>query len=69
MRFVKRYKNVFMPLDAKTLSEVEIVPGDTVLSYTDDGEPYGVCGAVYATQVDLNRQLELKEIVHGREQS
>lgn len=61
MRFVKKCKGIFVPLQEKTLSEVKIFPEETVISYTDDGEFYGVCGCVYATQVDLNKQVEFNK--------
>ncbi len=58
MKFTRRIGNLFVPLKARKLSEIEIKPGDVILSHTDDGHPYGVCGAVYATQVDKSRQIE-----------
>lgn len=62
MRFVRKIKNVFQSLKAKTLSEIgDIHPTETILLFNDDGTPYGVCGTVYATQVDKSRQLEYKK--------
>jgi hypothetical protein len=60
MKFVQKIKNVFVPLKAKKLSEIQIIPGDLFLVFNDDNTPYGVCGAVYATQVNLNQQLDYK---------
>ena len=45
------------PLRARTLQEIDILPGDAILSFHDDGTPYGVCGAVFATQADPSRQI------------
>jgi hypothetical protein len=57
MKFIKKIKNVFVPLKDKHLDSVAINPGDIILAFNDDGTPYGVCGAAYATQVELCRQI------------
>jgi hypothetical protein len=50
----KNLKNRPMPLP-------KLTPGmKPVLCYTYDGELYGTCGCVYATQIELSRQLEYK---------
>jgi hypothetical protein len=47
------------PLQASDLAEIKLIPGETILSYYDDGKLYGAFGAMYATQADSSRQIEL----------
>ena len=60
MKFIKKTKNVFQPQKAAKLSEVSINPGDIVFAFNDDMSPYGVCGAIFSTQMDLSHQIENK---------
>lgn len=43
------------------LSEMNIVPGEKVLVFKND-KLYGVCGLIYATQIETNRQIEYKGV-------
>lgn len=56
MNFVRQIKNVFVPLNATSISEVDLQPGDIVHTYKD-GKHYGSCGCVLATQVETSRQI------------
>jgi hypothetical protein len=38
-------------------SDIKIEPGDTIITTNDDGSLYGICGAIYATQIDTSRQI------------
>jgi len=58
-RIIKTNGNfLHVPLEAKSSQEIDLQPGDLVASYSEDGSPYGVFGTVYATQIDLNKQIE-----------
>jgi len=50
MKFVKIFKqfNLFQPLKAKKLSEVQLNVNDTVVALNDDNSIYGVCGLISA---------------------
>jgi len=71
MRFIRKIKNLFIPLKETSLTDIDMKPGETIIAIQEDkveiGEwkrsreyVYGVCGVVCATQLDLNRQLEYK---------
>lgn len=55
--FVRKIKNVFVPLKENRLQDIDLQPGDVLVCF-QDGKPYGTCGCVFATQVDTSRQLE-----------
>lgn len=55
-QFIRKVKNVFVPLKDTSLETIELQPGDVILVLRD-GKPYGVCGAVYATQMSDSRLL------------
>lgn len=50
---------IYTPLK-ESYSNINIFPGDIIITENDDGSPYGVSGAVYATQYDTSHQIELK---------
>lgn len=55
-QFIRKVKNVFVPLKDTSLETIDIQPGDVIL-VLKDGESYGVCGAVYATQMSNSRLI------------
>ena len=60
MRFIRKIKNVLQVFSS--LRNIKIKPNEVIHVYNNDGTPYGVCGYAYATQVELNRQIEYKPI-------
>jgi hypothetical protein len=57
MKYIKKIGKIFIPLKEKSFSEISINPDDLILSFNEDGSPYGICGFVYATQVYVNKQI------------
>lgn len=61
LRYVKKVGDVYEPQkNAKKIEDIDFNPGDIVIACHEDGSVYGVCGAVYATQVETSLQLEDK---------
>ena len=58
--FIKKTDEIYKKQKANKLSDIEIQPGDIVISFTEDGEIYGVCGCVLATEIETSRQIEYK---------
>jgi hypothetical protein len=52
------FEDADTPLPMPNITDLK--PGQTAFCYTKKGRIYGTCGYVYATQVDLSRQLEHK---------
>ena len=60
MKYIKVFRqfNLFQPLKAKILSEVNIKSGDEIVCLNDDNSLYGVCGAVTVESANWrNRKL------------
>lgn len=54
-------KNIWEDKSCRPMPIPELIPGaKPVICYTEDGHVYGSCGCVYATQIELSRQLEFK---------
>jgi hypothetical protein len=55
MKFVKKIRNVFVPLKETKLSDIPIMSFETIIAYNENGTVYGICGCVIPSS---NRQLE-----------
>ena len=60
MKFFRKVKGFLFPIRQTSLKDITMKPGDVVACFYDNNKPYGICGAIHVTQVDLNRQIEFK---------
>lgn len=60
MKFFRRdiidFQEWYTPF-SNSFADIKIEPGDIIISTNNDGVVYGVCGAIYATQIDTSHQI------------
>lgn len=75
LKIIQQIGNIFIPRREESLSELNMKPGE--LFHISDEKNSGICGCIYATQIELNRQItynpikkiEFKEKGHKMESS